>query len=201
MGNQTDGAIEYTQENSDHRRAWREQSYEGLWVDTCNSSLTRSPSRHDCPLPHLPHILWPPRAPLTLPTAIPSSLEKILSTCPLARHRRLHRPRGPSIEGVGLILRSFRLGGSRETSVPESAWKLGGRDCAGAGRLKAGHLEVSPRCGHHRPSVDHSATIKWVWRGWSFSLRRGGGGYEEVAFTPPHARRRIFIWTGRSWLM
>ena len=34
----------------------------------------------DCPPPPLPYLIWPPRSPLTLPTAIPSSLERIFST-------------------------------------------------------------------------------------------------------------------------
>ena len=52
-----DGGIKYTQETIDHRRAWREQSYEALWVDLRNSSIARSPAIHDYPLPHLPHLL------------------------------------------------------------------------------------------------------------------------------------------------
>ena len=175
MGNQKDGGIEYTQETRDHQRVWRERSHEGLWVDPRNSSLARSPARHDCPPPPLPHLLCPPWPPLTSPTAIPSSLERILSTCPLARRRGLHRPRGPSGEGVGPILQSCCSGGSRETRAPGSARKRGGRDRAGAGRLQAGHLAVPPRCGRHRPSVDRSASMTLVWWGWSSSLRRRGG--------------------------
>ena len=38
----------------------------------------------DCPLSPLPHLLWSPRPPLTLPTAIPSSLERISSTWPVS---------------------------------------------------------------------------------------------------------------------
>ena len=52
-----DSGIKYTQETIDHRRAWREQSYEGLWMDPRNSSLARSQARHDCPPPPLPHII------------------------------------------------------------------------------------------------------------------------------------------------
>ena len=72
--------IKYDQETIYHQRAWREQSYEGFRVDPRNSIFARSPARHDCPLPALLHLLWPLRLPLTSTTAIPSSLERILST-------------------------------------------------------------------------------------------------------------------------
>ena len=78
-----------------------------------------------------------PQPPLTSPTAIPSSLERIFSTCILARRRRLHRPRGPSGKGVCPILRLCCSGRSRETREPGSARKCGVRDRAGAGRLKS----------------------------------------------------------------
>ena len=57
VGNQKDGGIEYTQEIRDHRRAWKEKSYEGLWANPCNTSLAIYLARHDCPPPPLPHII------------------------------------------------------------------------------------------------------------------------------------------------
>ena len=48
----------------------------------------------DFPPPPLPHLLWTPHPPLTLPTTIPSSLERILSTRPISAsdpYRLSHR--------------------------------------------------------------------------------------------------------------
>ena len=118
----------------------------------------------------------PPWPPLTSPTAIPSSLKRILSSCPLTRHGRLHTPRGTSGKGVGSILQSCSSGGQRDTRALGSDRKGGGRYFASSGRLKCGYLAVPPRCGLHRPFSNHSATITWVWRGWSSSLRQRGGG-------------------------
>ena len=52
------------------------------WIDRSNDLWIDGSM--DCPLPPLPHLLWPPRPPLTLPTAKPSSLERILSMRPVS---------------------------------------------------------------------------------------------------------------------
>ena len=56
---------------------WMDGSMDG-WMDWSNDIWIDGSM--DCPPPPLPHLLWPPRPPLNLPTAIPSSLKRILST-------------------------------------------------------------------------------------------------------------------------
>ena len=63
MDDSIDGLIDVSMDG------WMDRSND-LWID----------GSMDCPLPPLPHLLWPPRPPLNLTTAIPSSLERILST-------------------------------------------------------------------------------------------------------------------------
>ena len=64
--------------------------------------------------------------------------------------------------------------------VPGTAQKRGGKDHAGAVRLKAGNLTVPPRCRRHRSSANQSNDDVDL-LGVVLLIAPEGEGYEEVA--------------------